>query len=308
MNNINGPDLHITTRITNQSIVMKKVLSNVLLSLMLIAPLPLLAANSVVISTIKKNGGLVLPMPGKGENWEVEFHLRGRELTDEGLSPIVDLKDVISLNLRDTKITSAGLIHLKGLVKLRRLHLERTNIGDEGIINLTGLTDLEYLNLYGTKITDKALDQLTGLKKLKQLYVWQTGVTDEGVDKLKKALPGLKVVRGVDLSKVIMVKKPEPIPTDKLKWLLAEGKEKPPAKSKPGSFTVVTFQNKRNYDIKLYWIDYGGDRKLYGEIAKGGERMQNTYSDAVWLVTDQKDKPLGYFVAGTKEALAIIPK
>ena len=135
MNNINRQDLHITNRITNQSIVMKKVLSNVLLSLMLIAPLPLLAADSVVISTIKKNGGLVLPMPGKGGKWEVEFHLRGRELTDEGLSPIVDLKDVISLNLRDTKITSAGLIHLKGLVKLRRLHLERTNIGDEGIIN-----------------------------------------------------------------------------------------------------------------------------------------------------------------------------
>ena len=43
-------------------------------------------------------------------------------------------------------------------------------------------------------------------------------------------------------------------------------------------------------------------------ISKGAERKQNTYSDAVWLVTDNKDKPLGYFVAGTKTALAVIPK
>jgi len=126
--------------------------------------------------------------------------------------------------------------------------------------------------------------------------------------KLKKTLPGLKVVRGIDLSKVVAVKKPEPKPEDNLKWLPAEGKEKPPSKSQTGSFTIVTFQNKSDKNVKLYWIDYGGARKLYGEIAKGGERQQNTYSDAVWLVTDEKDKPLGYFVATTKMAKAIIPK
>ena len=266
------------------------------------------AADLAILDAIKKAGGLVLPHPGKAEQWEVEFHLRGRELTDEGLRPVAALKNVVVLNLRDTQITSAGLVHLKGLSKLRRLHLERTQIGDEGIENLAGLDNLEYLNLYGTKITDKVLDQLAGLKNLKQLYVWQTGVTKEGADKLKRTLPGVKVVRGIDLSKVVTVKNPEPKPKDNLKWLPANGKEKPPSKSKTGSFTVITFQNKSTQDIKLYWIDYGGARKLYGEIAKGGDRQQNTYSDAVWLVTDEKDKPLGYFVTGTKMAVAIIPK
>jgi len=265
------------------------------------------AADPAVIDAIKNAGGLVLPYPGKGESWEIEFHLRGRELTDEGLAHVAKLKEVVSLNLRDTKITSAGLAHLKGLAKLRRLHLERTQVGDEGIGNLVGLSNLEYLNLYGTKITDKALDQLTGLKNLKQLYVWQTEVTDAGVENLTKALPGLKVVRGVDLSKVIAVKKPEPKPEDNLKWIAAAADVKPP-KSKPGSFTVVTFQNKRDKRIKLYWVDYGGSLKLYGEIDKGADRQQNTYSDAVWLVTDEKDKPLGYFISGQKVALAVIPK
>ena len=269
---------------------------------------PGLAADKTVISAIEKSGGLVLPWPGEHDAWEVEFHLRGRDLEDDGLSAVAALKTVVALNLRDTKITSDGLKHLKGLAKLKRLHLERTAVDDAGVSHLTGLENLEYLNLYGTKITDKALDQLSSLKNLKQLYVWQTEVTDDGVTKLNKALPKLKIVKGVDLSKIVIVKKEEPKPEENLKWLSVGGPNKPPAKSKPGSFLIITFQNKSDQDVKLYWIDYGGDKKLYGEIPKGAERKQNTYSDAVWLVTDNKDKPLGYFVAGTKTALAVIPK
>ena len=283
-----------------------------LLSCFLLAnsvPSNLLGADDVVLDAIKKNGGLVLPHPGKADQWVVEFHLRGRELKDDGLRHVAALKNVVVLNLRDTQITSAGLLHLKNLTALRRLHLERTKIDDGGIGNLADLGNLEYLNLYGTKITDKALDKLSGLKNLKQLYVWQTEVTDAGVGKLKKALPGLRIVRGVDLSKIVVVKKTEPKkPEESLKWLPEGGSIKPPLKSKPGSFIIVTFQNKSDKNTKLYWVDYGGGKKLYGEIAKGQERRQNTYSDAVWLVTDDKDKPLGYFVAGTKEALAVIPK
>ena len=285
-------------------------MKKILLSLLLIILVPSAeSADKSLIGAIEKSGGLVLPWPGETESWEVEFHLRGRELTNEGLINVAALKTVIALNLRDTQITGPGLTHLKGLSKLKRLHLERTKIDDSGINHLAGLHNLEYLNLYGTKITDKALDQLIGLKNLKQLYVWQTEVTDAGVDKLKETLPNLKVIRGVDLSKIVIVKKTEPKkPEENLKWMPESGSVKPPSKSKPGSFTIVTFQNKRNINIKLYWIDYGGSKKLYGEIAKGEERKQNTYSDAVWLVTDDKDKPLGYFVAGTKEALAVIPK
>lgn len=284
---------------------MKKTLLNLLL--IILAP-SAESADKSLIEAIEKSGGLVLPWPGETESWEVEFHLRGGELTNEGLINVAALKTVIALNLRDTQITSEGLAHLKGLSKLKRLHLERTKIDDSGISHLTDLQNLEYLNLYGTKITDKALGQLNGLKNLKQLYVWQTKVTDAGVDKLKKSLPNLKVVRGVDLSKIVIVKKPVTSPQENLKWLPEGGPAKPPAKSKPGSFTIITFQNKSNKNTKLYWIDYGGSKKLYGEIVKGQERKQNTYSDAVWLITDDKEKPLGYFVAGTKEALAIIPK
>ena len=283
-------------------------MKKILLGFVFCAALPFgtQAADSATLEAIKKSGGLVLPYPGEGEQWEVEFHLRGRSLTDDGLADVAALKNVIALNLRDTQITSAGLVHLKGLTKLRRLHLERTKIGDEGIGNLVNLPDLEYLNLYATKITDKSLDQLASIKNLKQLYVWQTDVTDEGVARFKKARPKVKIVRGLDLSKVVVIKKPEPKPMDTLKWIAASD-QKPP-KSKTGSFTTVVFENKSGRKVKLYWVEYGGGLKIYGTLDVGATREQNTFSDATWLITDEKDKPLGYFISTQKLAKAVIPK
>ena len=111
---------------------------------------------SPLIRSRKRRTGSAIA--GQENQWDIQFQLRGRDLTDDGLADVARLGNVVELNLRDTKITSAGLVHLKGLAKLTRLHLERTNVGDEGIANLTKLTTLEYLNLYGTKITDKSLD------------------------------------------------------------------------------------------------------------------------------------------------------
>jgi len=266
------------------------------------------ADDQVAIDSIKKNGGLVLPSPGRENQWDIQFQLRGRDLTDDGLADVAKLGNVVELNLRDTKITSAGLVHLKGLAKLTRLHLERTNVGDEGIANLTKLTTLEYLNLYGTKITDKSLDHLAGLKNLRQLYVWQTDVTDAGIAKFKKALPAVSVVKGIDLSTIIPVAKEEPKPENDLKWLPEGGDEKPPAKSVTGEFIFVRFINERDKPVKLFWIDYGGKPKLYGVIEPGDQRRQSTYEGAVWMLADERDKPLGYFVTGREFARAIIPK
>ena len=36
-------------------------------------------------------------------------------------------------------------------------------------------------------------------------------------------------------------------------------------------------------------------------------RTQNTYSNNTWLITDQKDKRLGYFIATPQVSKAMIP-
>ena len=237
--------------------------------------------------------------------WEVEFHHRGRDLTnDDSLKLLAALDPVVSINLRGTRITSAGLVHLKPLTQLRRLHLERTRVTDEGIAHLAGLRQLEYLNLYGTPVTDEALGHLTGMKKLEQLYLWQTNVTAEGVAKLEKALPKVRVLRGVDLEKLAAAKAPPPVMEEELKWV--PGSDMPP-KSTPGSNIIVTFKNKGKQKVKLHWVEYSGGLKLYGEIEPGADRQQNTYSGAYWVVTDLTDNQLGYFRTGQKYATAEIP-
>lgn len=247
----------------------------------------------------------------RGEEWEVDFHLRGRGLTDKGLVHVAALKKVAWLNLSNTKITSAGLLHLKGLKKLRWLHLEKTEVRDNGIEHLAGLTNLEYLNLYATNITDKALEQLKGCKNLKRLYIWQTKVTDAGVARLEKTLPELKIVRGVDLSKLassIPTELEKQKPKVALKWIAVSSRREAPARSENGLNCQILFENKSTRPVKLYWIGYGGGAlKLYATLAPGATREQNSYARNVWLITDENDRPLGYFVVQQDDSHAVIP-
>jgi len=95
-------------------------------------------------------------------------------------------------------------------------------------------------------------------------------------------------------------------PTEKLGWTeLAEGS---PPRSLDGSSTEIHFKNDSKERVKIYWVTFGGGLKLYGKLNPGGTRNQNTYSDAIWLITDDKDNSLGYFRATGKIGKAVIPK
>ena len=147
------------------------------------------------IAQIQALGGAVRQVAMNDDSLEVDFHLGGQKLTDEGLEPIKVLPKVVEVHLKDTQITDAGLAHLAGIKSLLRLHLEQTKVTDAGLAQLAGLDNLEYLNLHTTAISDAGLEHLKALGKLKSLYLWQTQVTDDGVNKLKAALPNLKIIR-----------------------------------------------------------------------------------------------------------------
>ena len=257
---------------------------------------------------IKRFGGIARPLDKTRTEWEVELQHRAKFVNDEALKTVATLKGVVTLNLRDTRISDAGLAHLKPLTDLRFLHLERTMIGDAGLAHLEPLKNLQYLNLYGTKITDQGLQHLAKHKTLRRLYVWNTKVTDQGVDKLQKALPQLKVIRGVDLTKLPATapKAEEKKPKIALKWIPVDESTAVP-KSKNGVNTEVLFENHAKKKVKLYWVSYGGPLKLYAELAPGAKRLQNSYSRNTWLITDASDKPLGYFFVEEDFARAVIP-
>ena len=256
---------------------------------------------------IRDAGGRVRDLGG---GLTVEFHLTAPDLDDASLECVAGRGDIVSLNLRDTQISDDGLRHLSSLRGLRRLHLERTGVGDAGLKHLAGLGKLEYLNLYETKITDAGLESLAALKGLRKLFVWQTGVTDEGCRRLEKALPGLTITGGVDLEQIAAEaakKAAQPAePRVDLKWHPA-GSGEPPV-SNTGTFTTVLIENKRPHPVKLYWVEYGqGGLRFYADIAAGATLNRNTFSEATWVITDESEIPLGYFISVVKPSRVVIP-
>ena len=280
-----------------------KQLSPLLLILLLATHL---SADEKAIAAIEKAGAKVFRVIN---GLEIEFHLSGRNLRDGQLAPLTQLAGVTALNLKRTKVTDAGLEHLKGLKSLEILHLEQTAVSDKGIAHLTKLENLRYLNLYGTNVTDDSLQYLQHLKRLRRLYVWQTKISAKGAAELEKAIPGLQVVRGLNLDTVVIPdpNMPTERPTATLKYIPTTNAADAP-RSGNGENIQVLFENKSKSKIKLYWIGYNGEHKLYGELDPDGTRRQNSYENNTWLITDKEDNPLGYFICGATAAVAVIPE
>jgi hypothetical protein len=173
-------------------------------------------AEKQALAKIQKLGGLALELAQNDTHLDVSFMQIDGKFSDEHLTPLKDLKDLVHLNLRGQPVTDASLVHLKGLTSLTRLHLEKTQITDKGLDNLKGLTNLEYLNLYGTAVSDAGLSALKEMKKLKNLYLWQTKVTPAGAAELKKTLTQCDINLGIDETKV-EPKKDEPKKDEKKK-------------------------------------------------------------------------------------------
>lgn len=151
------------------------------------------------LAAIRTSGALVLNLAQTTNLVRVDYHLMSTPATDDSLTPLKGLNNVVELNVAGSKITDKGLQLIGTLDTLVNLHLERTQIGDDALGALKGLKNLEYLNLYGTPVTDKGMAQLAGLKNLKKIYLWETKVTDAGAASLQKALPELKINRGWEM-------------------------------------------------------------------------------------------------------------
>ena len=158
-----------------------------------------LADEAEAIATIEKLGGTVRQIAQDSEDKEAAFHLSGKELTDDQLAAVKEIKNLIWLNIANTKVTDTGLKHLADIKSLTRLHLEKTQVGDVGLAHLKALENLEYLNLYGTQVTDAGLEHLKDLPKLKKLYLWDSKVTKGGLAKMKDALAKVDVNIGAEL-------------------------------------------------------------------------------------------------------------
>jgi hypothetical protein len=81
-----------------------------------------------------------------------------------------------------------------------------------------------------------------------------------------------------------------------------------PASRPTGEPFLVKFINRQHKPVKIYWLSPAGERKYYYEIPSGGSRPQNVRKDAVWIVTDGSNAPLGYFLFEGPIAQAVVPR
>ncbi len=54
--------------------------------------------------------------------------------------------------------------------------------------------------------------------------------------------------------------------------------------------TTMLFQNNRASPVRIYWLDYQGQRKLFAEVAPGRQHVQRTYITHPWIVTDDTER------------------
>ncbi len=65
--------------------------------------------------------------------------------------------------------------------------------------------------------------------------------------------------------------------------------------------------NRTDDTIRIYWIDFEGARKDYGQADPGRNWEQSTFAGHLWLVTDPEGAPLAFFAAGDKPGRVVIP-
>ena len=61
--------------------------------------------------------------------------------------------------------------------------------------------------------------------------------------------------------------------------------------------TGITFVNRSDQPIKIYWLSFQGERRLYHFLPPGARRTQQTFIGHNWLVTNLADQCIGIFGA-----------
>ena len=64
-----------------------------------------------------------------------------------------------------------------------------------------------------------------------------------------------------------------------------------------GAETTIRFRNTSMGTIRLFWLDFSGARKPYGEVKAGTNHEQSSFAGHVWLVEGDMGQTLGIFEA-----------
>lgn len=98
--------------------------------------------------------------------------------------------------------------------------------------------------------------------------------------------------------------------------LLGEAKEEslpafspdhvPHASLRTGGETQITFVNRTEKEIELFWLDPSGQRRNYGTLGPGSQRQQSTYAGHVWVAADKDGNVVAAYEAIEQRARVLI--
>ncbi len=124
----------------------------------------------------------------------VAIDLAETGVTDKDLAQVAAFSRVRELNFRGTVISDAGLEALAHLTELEFLGLTGTQVSDAGLDRLGKLEKLRFLTLGRTSVSDAGLSTIINWSQLEGLNVKATRVTDRGAARLRRQLPGCRVI------------------------------------------------------------------------------------------------------------------
>ena len=93
----------------------------------------------------------------------LELQLRGSQITDDTISVLRDVQNVMDIDLSSTGVSDRGLRHLAALHHLKSLWIDESVLTDVGIRNIANIASLRRLSIMGTKIDRAKVERLLSL-------------------------------------------------------------------------------------------------------------------------------------------------
>jgi dipeptidyl aminopeptidase/acylaminoacyl peptidase len=175
----------------------------------------------------------------------------------------------------------------------------------------TGTETREYILVNAEKGERKAaFDHARLAEALSKAGVKDVRADRLSLDKLEFKLPDTRLefrsggkrwrldLKGYELSEL-------PAPKDEPLSALSP-EDAPTASRRTGPETSLTFINRTQGEVELFWLNTDGERQSYGKLNAGAEREQHTFAGHVWLATDDRGRTVSVFQAEEKAGTAEI--
>ncbi len=80
----------------------------------------------------------------------------------------------------------------------------------------------------------------------------------------------------------------------------------PKAMGRAGQRSILTFINRSEQEVELFWLDTSGNRISYGKVKPGRKHRQKTSVGHLWLIVGEDNEPVCVYLAAEKTARAVI--